>query len=356
MAIIQSLLNLANFASPLKRTVVPCIMVAYAIQIVVAIPSIIYKSDRFFDASGLSTFLTINILSLYLPAIRAKYGGDNLEQVADAVKEGVRMVTGTQPGWGSLLVAPFKRCNIVQEVAAGTPLAVDYNWRQLALSGAVTIWAVRLGVYLFRRILREGHDRRFNEIRINPRRYLRAFIGQATWVIFCMLPVIAVNSIPSGVPSLQDIKPTDLSGFGLWVVGFVVEVVADYQKSKWQKGKRDKVHDEQFLTSGLWSQCRFPNYLGESMLWTGICTVTFGVLIFDDVREALAAADSFPMSILSVIFFCTVGPAFVTFLMLKVTGVPYAERKYDKLFGGDKKYQKWKRETPRFIPISSKYL
>lgn len=143
MAIVQSFLNLTNFTSPLERTVVPCIMIAYAIQIVVAIPSIIYQSDRFFDVSGLSTFLIINILSLYLPAIRAKYGGDNLEQVADAVNEGVQAVTGTQPGWGSLFMAPFKRCNIVQDVAAGTPLAVEYNWRQLALSGAVTIWAVR---------------------------------------------------------------------------------------------------------------------------------------------------------------------------------------------------------------------
>ncbi|KAJ4418949.1 hypothetical protein N0V85_001248 [Neurospora sp. IMI 360204] len=353
MAIIQPLLSLTNFASPLERTVVPCIMVAYAIQIAVAIPSIIYKSDRFFDASGLSTFLIVNILSLYLPAIRAKYGGDNLGQVADAIKEGVETVSGTEPGWGSLLMAPFKRCNIVQEVATGTPLAVDYNWRQLALSGAVTVWAVRLGVYLFRRILREGHDHRFNEIRINPRRYLRAFIGQATWVIFCMLPVIAVNSIPSGVPSVSDVKPTDFSGFGLWIIGFVVEVVADYQKSKWQKEKRDKVHDQQFLTSGLWSWCQFPNYFGESMLWVGITTVTFGVLLFDDVREALAAADSSPMSILSVIFVCTIGPAFVTFLMLKVTGVPYSERKYDNLYGGDEKYQKWKRETPKFIPIGS---
>lgn len=118
-------------------------MVAYAIQIFVAIPSIIYKSDRFFDASGLSTFLIVNIMSLYLPAIRAKYAENNLEQVADAVNEGVQAVTGIEPGWGSLLMAPFKRCNIVQDVAAGTPLAVDYNWRQLALSGAVTIWAVR---------------------------------------------------------------------------------------------------------------------------------------------------------------------------------------------------------------------
>ncbi|KAK3950973.1 hypothetical protein QBC32DRAFT_371554 [Pseudoneurospora amorphoporcata] len=351
MAIIQSLLDLTNFASPLNRNVVPCIMVAYAIQVLVAIPSIVYKSDRFFDASGLSTFLIVNLLSLYLPAIRAMYGGDNLGQVADAIKEGVETVTGTEPGWGSLLVAPFKRSNIVQDVAAGTPLAIDYNWRQLVVCCGGGVWGFFLGVYLFRRILREGHDHRFTEIRINPRRYLRAFIGQATWVTFCMLPVIAVNSIPSGVPSIQKVKPTDFSGFGLWIIGFVVEVVADYQKSKWQKEKQNKAHDEQFLTSGLWSKCQFPNYFGESMLWVGIASVSLGVLLFKDAQESLAAADSSPMSILLIMFFCTVGPAFVTFLMLKVTGVPYAERKYNKLYGDDKKYQRWKIETPKFFPF-----
>ncbi|KAK3401895.1 hypothetical protein B0T20DRAFT_125815 [Sordaria brevicollis] len=330
MAIVQTFLELTNFASPLKQTIIPCIITAYAIQIAVAIPSIIYQSDRFFDASGLFTFFIINLLSLYLPAIRTKYADNNLGNVADAVKEGAKAV------------------------AAGTPLAISYNWRQLALSGAVAIWSVRLGVYLLRRILREGHDHRFTEIRVNPKRYLRAFIGQATWVIFSMLPIMAVNAIPSGVRSVHYTKPTDFSGFALWTFGFILECVADYQKAKWQQEKRDKIHDEKFLTSGLWSVVQFPNYLGETMLWIGLCSAVFGVLICNDVREALTAPDSSPMSVISILFFCTIGPAFVTLLTLKVTGVPYAEKKYNRLYGDDKKYQKWKRETPKFLPIPPK--
>ena len=234
-----------------------------------------------------------------------------------------------------------------------------------------------MGVYLFRRILREGHDHRFTKIRINPRRYLRAFIGQATWVTFCLLPIIAINAIPSGVPSVQEPKLADFFGFGLWVVGFVLEVVADYQKSKWQQEKQDKIHDEKFLTSGLWSEwyvidfllphplsllliqvyhSQFPNYFGESMLWVGIATVTLNILLQGDARKSLSATNSSPMSIISVVFFCTVGPAFVTFLMLKVTGVPYAERKYNKLYGEDREYKKWKKDTPKFFPIPSKYF
>ena len=36
---------------------------------------------------------------------------------------------------------------------------------------------------------------------------------------------------------------------------------------------------------------------------------------------------------------CAVSPAFVTFLLLKVSGVPLSEEKYDKRFGERKDYQ-----------------
>jgi steroid 5-alpha reductase family enzyme len=45
-----------------------------------------------------------------------------------------------------------------------------------------------------------------------------------------------------------------------------------------------------------------------------------------------------------------VSPAFVTFLLLKVSGVPLSEKKYDKRYGDREDYKKWKRETPMFIP------
>ena len=47
---------------------------------------------------------------------------------------------------------------------------------------------------------------------------------------------------------------------------------------------------------------------------------------------------------------CAASPAFVTFLLLKVSGVPLSEDKYDKRYGQRKDYQKWKRETPMFVP------
>lgn len=47
---------------------------------------------------------------------------------------------------------------------------------------------------------------------------------------------------------------------------------------------------------------------------------------------------------------CGVSPAFVTFLLLKVSGIPLSEKKYDERYGDREDYKKWKRETPMFIP------
>jgi steroid 5-alpha reductase family enzyme len=45
-----------------------------------------------------------------------------------------------------------------------------------------------------------------------------------------------------------------------------------------------------------------------------------------------------------------ISPAFVTFLLTKVSGIPMSEKKYDKRFGDRKDYQDWKESTPKFFP------
>jgi steroid 5-alpha reductase family enzyme len=45
-----------------------------------------------------------------------------------------------------------------------------------------------------------------------------------------------------------------------------------------------------------------------------------------------------------------VSPAFITWLLLRVSGVPLSETKYDKRYGDRKEYQEWKKNTPMFFP------
>ena len=70
------------------------------------------------------------------------------------------------------------------------------------------------------------------------------------------LPIWMANTIP---PSLDpELGLCDYLGAGLWATGFLMEVVADWQKSSWQAAKKRKLHDEKFITSGLWSISRHP--------------------------------------------------------------------------------------------------
>ena len=116
MSLIQRLLHLTNFRSPLLRTLVPSVAAAFAIQTAFAVPSVIAQSERFYDLSGALTNVTIIALSLYLPSLRARYAGGS---------------AGAAKPLPSLL-GPFTN-----------PEKAGLNWRQVVLSGAVVFWAAR---------------------------------------------------------------------------------------------------------------------------------------------------------------------------------------------------------------------
>ena len=112
-----------------------------------------------------------------------------------------------------------------------------------------------MGSYLFQRVLQEGKDSRFDEIKKSPPKFAVAFFAQATWVSLCLMPVIALNAIPAATfAALPALRATDVLGLSLYVGGLAFEVTADRQKSRWAREKREKVHDEEFLTRGLWSK------------------------------------------------------------------------------------------------------
>jgi hypothetical protein len=119
MTLLQKLLHLTNFRSPFLRTLVPSVSAAFAIQTAFAVPSIISQSDRLYDASGALTFLSVTLLSLYLPSLRA---------------QSLAAATGSaKPALPSVL-APF---------LGGNSGPSGFNWRQVTLSLAVALWSLR---------------------------------------------------------------------------------------------------------------------------------------------------------------------------------------------------------------------
>ena len=88
---------------------------------------------------------------------------------------------------------------------------------------------------------------------------------------------------------------------------------------------------------------------GESTLWTGIATTAAGVLMSNSGQVGMGLAGTGYGKFLGLAL-CAVSPAFVTFILFKVSGIPLSEEKYDKRYGDRKDYQKWKKETPVFFP------
>lgn len=107
--------SLFKSSNPLLATLVPTISLAYGLQGLVAVPSILTQSERFYDLSGSLTYLSCTALSLYLPLLRARVS-------ANAAGRKI-----ASPLWQSL----------------GTASPGGRNWRQIALSAAVGIWATR---------------------------------------------------------------------------------------------------------------------------------------------------------------------------------------------------------------------
>ncbi|KAF1734094.1 hypothetical protein CRV24_005629 [Beauveria bassiana] len=335
-------LALTNFKSPILRTVVPCGLAAVALQALAAAPSVAARSELFFDVSGSLTYLAVGALSLYLPALRAR---------ALAAAQGVAQTALPKtPSIAQLAASAWSKGGGGGGGGGGGAVPGARNWRQLVLVGLTMVWATRLGSYLFSRVLGHGHDSRFDEIRDKPVRFASVFLIQAIWVTIPMLPVLALGAVPAATvaAALPRLAATDVLGLSLWGMGFFFEAVADYQKSQWVKQKKLKLHDEDFLTSGLFSVSRFPHYFGEISMWTGIAVTAAGVLARSPVQLALGWTG--PLGVVATTALCGLSPLFSWFVVTRVSGVPMSEKKYDERYGHRADYQKWRSETPRLVP------
>jgi steroid 5-alpha reductase family enzyme len=192
---------------------------------------------------------------------------------------------------------------------------------QLAVAMMVALWGVRLAGYLFFRIFQMGRDKRFDGVRENFVRFFRFwfFQGVAVWVI--MLPVIVWFRTPGPWNLLMT------AGVIVWAAGLVIETVADAQKFA---AKRQPGGESRWMDTGLWRFSRHPNYFGELLVW-------WGIFLF-------VAKDLTGVQWLTII-----GPMAITFLLLRVTGIPTLEASAAKKWGNNADYQAYVRRTSRLI-------
>lgn len=240
----------------------------FVIQWIAFIPAYLGQTERFFDLTGSLTYVSVTTLAVVLgPAIDA---------------------------------------------------------RSLLLLALIAIWAVRLGSFLFRRIRQAGEDSRFDDIKPSFARFLMTWTLQGLWVTLTAAPALVAIT----TTSRKELGPMALIGLAVWTFGFALEVIADAQKNRF---RADPANRGAFITTGLWSRSRHPNYFGEIVLWIGVALIAVPVLQGWQWTAMIS-------------------PVFVTVLLRFVSGVPMLERRADDRWGGQEVYEAYKARTPVLTP------
>lgn len=198
------------------------------------------------------------------------------------------------------------------------------SFKNVLILLAVSIWGMRLALYIFGRGRGKPEDHRYAKFREswkpheNLQAYLKVFLFQGLLMLIVTLPVSMGISL-----EVKTLSVINWIGFVIWIIGLTFESWADYYLL-WFKKKPENAG--KICMSGPWKLCRFPNYFGEVLLWYGMYLLCFEVSIFWTI----------------------IGPITLNYLILKVTGVPLLEEHYKNRIS----YEEYSKRVPRFIPLT----
>ena len=186
----------------------------------------------------------------------------------------------------------------------------------------VFLWGARLAVYLTIRNWGKSEDARYLKIRQNNEpnfRYKSVYIifglqSILSWIVGSILFIAIKNDHP--------LTGLDILGFSLTLFGIAYESIADYQLMLF---KNDIKNRGKLLQSGLWKFSRHPNYFGELLVWWGFFITT----------------------LVTGVHFNLLAPLFMTFLILRFSGVTLLEANLIKKFD---EYQTYKKKVNTLIP------
>ncbi len=187
----------------------------------------------------------------------------------------------------------------------------------------VMLWGFRLSYYLFKRNYKKEEDYRYKDMRqrwgnkVNINAYFKVFMLQGLLMSTIALPIIFFNA-----SNLEKLNLLNIFGIIIWIIGYIFEVIGDYQLKKFIKNPNNK---GKIMTSGLWKYTRHPNYFGESVMWWGIFLIT--------INSSLS-------------YYGIISPIFITFLLVFISGIPLLEKKYEN----NKEFQEYAKKTSKFIP------
>jgi len=243
-----------------------------------------FNTEKFYDLTGSSTFLYLTWATLNWSTKQKTDGGDG----------------GTAGG--------------------------QWSQRQVLQNSCVSVWALRLGLHLFSRVMAAGEDRRFRTAKRNPALLFTFWTMQAVWVWMTLWPTMIVNKQPQQEHTA--LNKRDYLGYAMFASGFLIEALADYQKKKF---RAQPENEGKFINTGLWSVSRHPNYFGEIMLWTGLFIPATNVITGNE-------------------WLSVISPMFLSYLITRISGIPMLEQYADKKWGALPQYQQYKANTACLIP------
>ncbi|EHK39998.1 uncharacterized protein TrAtP1_006025 [Trichoderma atroviride] len=232
--------------------------------------------------------------------------------------------------------------NFIVLAVVTVSLSHPHNGRQLVVTLFLIAWAVRLTSFLFFRILKTGKDDRFDEMRQKFFPFLGFWILQMLWVWTVSLPVTVLNSpAVTRYPQHSFGTGRDIAGIVLYSIGLAIEAISDAQKYRF----RSKHDGQAVCDQGLFAVSRHPNYFGEIIVHFAIYMIAVSPAANGFVRGQAFKA----------LYATILGPFFLTFLLLFVSGISLAERpkakaRYEKdnNWSG---YKRWLDRTSVLIPF-----
>ena len=207
-------------------------------------------------------------------------------------------------------------------------LADGLQERKLLLLGLCALWGIRLGSYMLWRWRDHGSDRRYVALlgKAEAQRGWSFAKASALLVFATQAPLLFIVCLPVQLGQIASQPPLGVLawvGAAVSLFGIAFETIGDAQLVRF---KRDPANQGQVMTRGLWRYTRHPNYFGDACAWWGMY---------------LIAAETGPG------LWSFIGPALLTWTLMKWSGAPTVERKMTKTKPG---YADYIARTSGFVP------
>ncbi len=201
----------------------------------------------------------------------------------------------------------------------------DGGIRKIVFLSMVTLWGLRLSIYIAWRNFGKGEDFRYREFRrkYGANRYwwisfFQTFLLQGVLMWLISAPLLGAQFYSMD----RELTIYDEVGIIVWMIGFIFEAGGDWQLARF---KANLANRGKVLNTGLWHYTRHPNYFGDATVWWGFAIFSISAGCYLPVLSSLL----------------------MTALIIKVSGVSLLEK---SLKSDKPEYADYVQRTSSFLP------